>query len=547
MCKREKKEFYSQPGVKLVLSDDGKEVVDIDVGPNIKALDVLFNLNMPNTEKTFPEVCVLNIKDSNVDDIVIPNSLFPNVKYVRSNSKYFQSENCLIKKDMTVPYGGEWVLTNSFCKDAGEIINVSWAKNIKAFAFSGCRSTNLIYDDTSLIHCDKDAFKNSAFEKQPFVNGVKMAGPIVIDIDESMDTIDLPDGDIKINAFNVDISNVKNMISHSDLFLKMSIKTFPQNLVIDSNSITLDNIRSFVFRDVGNTKYIQNLRFSDKTLNHLGLKIVNNTIYSKDMEVLVAYYGQDECVDIPNTVKVIDSGAFHQSHLKSVVIPDSVEMILDNAFHRCEDLKSVILGKNLRKIGKGAFCCSGLQYIKFNDKLEVIRDGAFAYTKVKEFGLPLSIIRIEDHAFGNAVTKISIQHYNPDIIRSLTAFPQSNGHVIEFQCEGKTMYITSDVERIDCDDYVRIVDKYFLSKKDNEYYSSFKYSQSKSVKECLALLEFSQNGNPDAVPYLKRYSREMLLNMINDDNEAGNIMKLLSTGLVSKRTLNDVIKADNIN
>lgn len=66
--------------------------MDIDVADNIKEVEIWRDFTMPDTNKSFPNVKKLTIKPG-VTNISIPNSLFPNVKRVNSESNVFCQEN----------------------------------------------------------------------------------------------------------------------------------------------------------------------------------------------------------------------------------------------------------------------------------------------------------------------------------------------------------------------------------------------------------------------------------------------------------------------
>lgn len=133
----------------------------------------------------FPEVTELKIGE-HVEEIVIPNRMFPNVRKVISNSSSFLSGEYLIQK------AGLKILLNTFCRRKSETINLLGVQKIGAFAFDGCESLDL-QGTSHICDCDKNAFTGSAFEKQPFVNGVKMADSILVDVDKDADVIILPD------------------------------------------------------------------------------------------------------------------------------------------------------------------------------------------------------------------------------------------------------------------------------------------------------------------------------------------------------------------
>ena len=87
--------------------------IDLDVEPGVKMVEIFANLEMPDSDKCFPDVERLVIADG-VYSIEIKNELFPNVKKVESHSNCFISHECLIEK---VCNPGSMTLLNTFCKD----------------------------------------------------------------------------------------------------------------------------------------------------------------------------------------------------------------------------------------------------------------------------------------------------------------------------------------------------------------------------------------------------------------------------------------------
>ena len=62
--------------------------------------------------------------------------------------------------------------------------------------------------------CQKNAFTDSAFLEQPFINGVKMAGSIVAAIDYDADEVVFPDEEKPVTgfAYGIDLGRVKKLM-----------------------------------------------------------------------------------------------------------------------------------------------------------------------------------------------------------------------------------------------------------------------------------------------------------------------------------------------
>ena len=82
---------------------------------------------------------------------------------------------------------------------------------------------------------------------------------------------------------------------------------------------------------------------------------------------LIKYRGLSENITIPDTVKIINSGAFDNLYIESLVIPDSVTTICRFAFSQCA-ISKIIIPKSISNIEDGAFAgCISLKSIKVDE------------------------------------------------------------------------------------------------------------------------------------------------------------------------------------
>ena len=93
----------------------------------------------------------------------------------------------------------------------------------------------------------------------------------------------------------------------------------------------------------------------------------DNFLFNQDKSELFYYLGsKSENVKIPEGVKIIRSGAFACSKIKSVEFPSTLEIIECDAFIRCNNLKKVVIPASCKAIGHGALLsCDKLQKIEF--------------------------------------------------------------------------------------------------------------------------------------------------------------------------------------
>ena len=85
---------------------------------------------------------------------------------------------------------------------------------------------------------------------------------------------------------------------------------------------------------------------------------------------LIRYLGTDTEVAVPNTVKMINKGAFYNcTDVTSVTLPDGLVEIEQHAFHGCSRLVTLTIPRNVMRIGYWAFQgCAGLTEIKVCDQ-----------------------------------------------------------------------------------------------------------------------------------------------------------------------------------
>ena len=85
-----------------------------------------------------------------------------------------------------------------------------------------------------------------------------------------------------------------------------------------------------------------------------------------------------ETINIPQSVKAIETAAFCRTGLKHVTLPDAITTIESATFEGCEQMESVVLPKNLKAIRMSAFSkCASLKAIDIPAGVEEISNNAF--------------------------------------------------------------------------------------------------------------------------------------------------------------------------
>ena len=140
-------------------------------------------------------------------------------------------------------------------------------------------------------------------------------------------------------------------------------------------------------------------------------------------------------VQLPDCLKEILTGAFHNCSIATLEIPNSVTTVGDNAFDACAQLQNVKLGQGIETISATAFSnCSqmrevfidyavigvefqrnaSIESVVLGDNVTTIESGAFAYCEnLSSFSMSDSVVDMQSYAFYQCV--------------SLTSFVVGNG------------------------------------------------------------------------------------------------------------------------
>ena len=150
-------------------------------------------------------------------------------------------------------------------------------------------------------------------------------------------------------------------------------------------------------------------------------KVIGQMLLSADGTQVIAYWGENSEVTIPEGVQSIGGGAFlHCSSLTSLTLPSSLQSIGNYAFYDCTSLTSLTLPSSLQSIGGGAFTgCTSLRSVICNKFYKVIgqmllsADGTqvIAYWgENSEVTIPEGVQSIGDYAFYdcNSLTSLTL-------------------------------------------------------------------------------------------------------------------------------------------
>lgn len=549
----------SQNGVTMYIDKSLNAVVDMDVEDWVTEIEFNSDVEMSDSNKKFPNVEKLIIGPT-VDEININNETFSGVKYVDSKNTHYVSGRYLV-------YASSYrvILENVFSPDENDVIDMSGINKIASYAFHGCKCTNLINLKTTFTWPDieESAFVGSAFEAQPFVNGVKMVNYIVIDIDKDADKVILPDTMTQQAIFlqDIDLSVVKEMVIHNPNSIS--------NLQYNSNlpeKLTLEI--DYYIRPEDILMLPQTKTKKAKCIRKLSIKSphyveIDGIIYTKDMHRLIVGSAGLKHVEVPEGVEKITDFAFYNSEIESVKLPDSIKKIGDEAFSNCHNLKEVNLGNgvqqlgnyvfswdenltkielppSLQEVGAYSFYKSNIKSITLNEGLSNIIQGAFAGTYIEKVHIPGSVKKIGKGAISENTKEIIMPVFLEDILQGIRRTEKINhfdhtSHIVRLQCGDKYAYLPRYVDISKFADLTKTVTDFFT-----DFYEErpelWKYAEGTIDKEDLAILEYYDFNAKKAKEYLKRNAKIFALRLMQNKDEE-RLAKLLKMNIASNQLL----------
>lgn len=549
----------SQNGVTMYIDKRLNAVVDMDVEDWVREIEFNSDVEMSDSNKKFPNVEKLIIGPT-VNEININNETFSGVKYVDSKNTHYVSGRYLV-------YSSSYrvILENVFSPDENDVIDMSGINKIASYAFHGCKCTNLINLKTTFTWPDieESAFADSAFEAQPFVNGVKMVNYIVIDIDKDADKVILPDTMTQQAIFlqDIDLGVVKEIVIHNPNSIS--------NLQYNSNlpeKLTLEV--DYYIRPEDILMLPQTKTKKAKCIRKLSIKSphyveIDGIIYTKDMRRLIVGSAGLKHVEVPEGVEKITDFAFYNSEIESVKLPDSIKKIGDEAFSNCHNLKEVNLGNgvkqlgnyvfswgekltkielppSLQEVGGYAFYKSNIKSVTLNEGLSNIVQGAFVGTHIEKLYIPGSVKHIGKGAISENTKEIIMPVFLEDILQGIRRTEKINhfdhtSHIVRLQCGDKYAYLPRYVDISEFADLTKTVTDFFT-----DFYEErpelWKYAEDTIDKEDLAILEYYDFNAKKAKEYLKRNVKRFAMRLIQNKDEE-RLAKLLKMNIASKQLL----------
>ena len=416
----------------------------------------------------------------------------------------------------------------------------------------------------SYMSINKNIFADSGLMAQPFVNGVKMAGNIVIAIDETADEVVIPDKNRNriIFLYGIPLHKIKKMVVHNEYTLSCICyeSGLPQNVVFKTNEYVIPGDIVDLAHKSSGASYVHH--FSIESPDY---KEVDGIIYTSDMQSLVSCSIDADDVTIPEGVTQIACHAFFKSHLKSVRLPDSLSDIQKGAFEDCKMLEKVDFGKGLTDIGidvfrgckslksvvlppqiklikQNAFMNSGLESIVLNNGLEGINTCAFSGTDIKRLCLPESIKNVETWFVNDTIESVSSPIFHKSIVSSISVqgyYSKVTDSYVKLEISGKYAYLPKCIKPGMYREMQSRVEAFFTDPT-TEFCTFWDCAYSAKGKENLAFWEYKEFNDAYAKAYIKKNSKRFIKRLLDEGDEK-RAVDFLKTGFVSKVTLKTLL------
>ena len=545
---------------------DLQNCVDIDIKDGVDTVVLSgggskVSINLRNVNKQFPDVkSILIGKD--VAKINISNFMFPNVRKVTSNSKYFCSGRYLVSNVSFLN-----VLKNVFCIKQGEAVDKVAATIIEDYAFEGCMETNGFFDGITYYRFKEKAFAGSAFLNLPSHNGLISKNGVIFAVDD--DTTEIAIDDDYSMPEDLNLKHVKKMILYHLNHIASLITVFPETVVIaDESAGTKTRYNYGVF----NNKRIKNFEVRPDSQS---LTVIDGILYSKNgQRLLKCPQGKTGHVSIPEGTRTILAEAFRGCMISSVSLPDSLTEIKDNAFSssmmqeidfghgitslgnyrssyvfsRCNSLTRIEIPSHIQTIGTGAFFgCKNLSSVKIHEGVQWIRDSAFnECDSLKSVELPSSIKYIGNGSFLSTET-LKVDSVFGGLLYGFTGSYAAGFDVKKLIVKDKTYYLPL---------VFNPKQLYILNRccKSSEFPNEqfYKDAVCAELKQNTALYLYENHidDSDEIKKYLKRASKQIAYRLLDSDMD-DRLVKFIQLGLLSKASLNELLlssrEKDNVN
>lgn len=354
--------YMMRNGICKNISSVDDSVEEVTFGDGID----IINIPEGNVYEQVKRICI----GESVIGIHVPNSLFPNVREVKSSNDRYPSGTMLTEKEFS--FGKERIcLKNSFCLRKDETLDLKGIYSIEGRALKNCSAGNVANTEDVKIF-DRYAFSQTKLpgRKLPDEYGVRMIGTILVDMNKGCRKFVIPEDTTSIagEMYTYSTSTIDVRCSNEVFFRYSNVLFWMRDCNIILNS--RDHIDKSVFEKLHGSNIIFNTENYEYT-------VIDNIIYTKDMKTIVKCNrtGEDNRkVVIPDTVTEIGGYAFvNNSEITELEIPGSVKRIGSYAFANCVNLRSVKIENGVKELGNTCFVgLTALEELKLPGSVDVV-------------------------------------------------------------------------------------------------------------------------------------------------------------------------------
>lgn len=354
--------YMMRNGICKNISNVDDSVEEVTFGDGID----IINIPEGNVYEQVKRICI----GESVISIYVPNSLFPNVREVKSSNDRYPSGTMLTEKECS--FGKERIcLKNSFCLRKDETLDLKGIYSIEGRALKNCSAGNVANTEDVKIF-DRYAFSQTKLprRKLPDEYGVRMIGTILVDMNKGCRKFVIPEDTTSIagEMYTYSTSTIDVRCSNEVFFRYSNVLFWMRDCNIILNG--RDHIDKSVFEKLHGSNIIFNTENYEYT-------VIDNIIYTKDMKTIVKCNrtGEDNRkVVIPDTVTEIGDYAFvNNSEITELEIPGSVKRIGSYAFANCVNLRSVKIENGVKELGNTCFVgLTALEELKLPGSVDVV-------------------------------------------------------------------------------------------------------------------------------------------------------------------------------
>ena len=291
------------------------------------------------------------------------------------------------------------------------------------------------------IICD-DAFSDcESLETIILPSSIKLIGSGAFYNCVNLESIVIPEGVKSIESYTFN-----GCSSLQDLVLPRSLETINTSALTDVKGIE-SNSPNFIVKE--------------------------ECLYSQDLKTLIHFFNNGRTFfNIPNGTTRIESYAFENSTIRSILIPNSVSSIGDCAFASCKKLQEIELPSSITEIGEAAFdnCaslyniilprylkridvqtfehCKSLTRIQIPDSVEEIGNYAFALTSLKSICLPQNLKKLGGMCFALAPLERIMSNSESMLVDNMTVYSADRKTLIQYYGHDQRLVIPNSVVKI---------------------------------------------------------------------------------------------------